>query len=169
MPETPEKLLAQIDRLRRQVADAEAALGTLKTRLATAEAKATGDPAPVSGLDLLWAAALPISRTRSSKHQCRTEWHRIPRHDRPTIAEMVRALKLWNRCDEWKKDGNAYAQGLHRWIKARQWENIPDDAKNDPLARYRCKAPAPAPQPTAEDAAALVEFLKFRPSKHLEP
>jgi hypothetical protein len=96
---------------------------------------------------------LPIARTRSSKHQCRTEWIRIPKHERPTIQEAIDALKVWNRCEQWKKDGNAYVPGLHRWIKARQWENLPEtSAERDAAARYRT-TPKSLPATNSEDAA----------------
>ncbi len=164
MSDSKAKLEATVERLRRQVADAEANLGTLRSRLAKAEAKLDGLPAPETGLDLLWKAALPTARTRSSKHQCRIEWNRIPKHERPTVQVAVDALYKWNRCPEWKKDGNAYVPGLHRWIKARQWENVPESDRHDPLARYR-PLPKPLPPPpgeaaTPEEIAEIIGSLK---------
>lgn len=165
MSKAHEKLQAQAERLRRQLAEAEAVVGQLKNKLARTEAKLTGGPAPSTGLDLLWKAARPIARTRSSKIRCRTEWQRIPAHERPTIQTILDALTIWNRCAEWKKDGGAFIPGLHRWIKDRQWENLPEDARPDPGARYRTTPkPEPVPEQTEEDIAALAEFLKFRPS-----
>ena len=164
MSKEQDLLIAQANKLRLQVADAEAAIGHLKAKLARVDAKLSGDPTPETGLDQLWQLALPTSRTRSSKIQCRTEWNRIPKHERPTVPIALDALRAWNRCEEWKKDGNAYAPGLHRWIKARQWENLPETSRHDPHARYQ---PTPTPPPaarTAEDEAALLAFLS-RPRK----
>lgn len=158
-----EKLEQQANRLRDELATAEAVVADIKTRLAKIEAKLTGEPPPQTGLDMLWAAALPIARTRSSKIQCRTEWLRIPVSARPPVRTVIEALKVWNRCEEWKKDGNAFVPALHRWIKNRQWENLPESSRHDPMARYRNAEPAPLPEPTDEDRAALRDFLKLPP------
>lgn len=139
MSATREKMERQAAKLRDELAAAEAVVADLKTRMARLTAKLTGEPPPQTGLDMLWAAALPIARTRSSKIQCRTEWHRIPLAERPPVKQVLEALKWWNRCEEWKKDGNAYVPALHRWIKNRQWENVPETSRVDPLGRYRRK------------------------------
>jgi hypothetical protein len=115
-----------LNKLRRQLADAEATVSALKLKIAKAEAKLTGEPVPVSGLEMLWHAALPIARNRSSKQQCRIDWNKIPKGDRPTIETLVNALKIWNRSDEWRKDGHSFVPGLHRWIARRCWEDLPE-------------------------------------------
>ena len=167
MSAASDKLEQQANRLRDELASAEAVVADIKTRLAKIESKLTGEPPPQTGLDMLWAAALPIARTRSSKIQCRTEWLRIPISARPPVKEVLAALKTWNRCEEWKKDGNAFVPALHRWIKNRQWENLPESSRHDPLARYRRPEAAPPPPPTAEDQAALREFLLLPPKQQL--
>ena len=102
-----DKLEQQANRLRDQIAKVEGELSGLKSRLAKIEAKLTGEPPPQTGLDMLWEAALPNARIRSSKRQCRTEWMRIPVADRPPVREAVAALRAWNRCDEWSGRRNA--------------------------------------------------------------
>ena len=149
----------KLETLRKKVAAAQAALEVLQAKLAVAEAKETGGPVPVTGLDLLWEAALPMGRTRSSKLQCRTEWNRIPLEERPTVQEMLAALKSWNRCKEWRKDGNEFVPGLHRWIKLRQWENLPEDVKTEAPSRYR-QIPKPVPQPAPQDEVILPEEVR---------
>jgi hypothetical protein len=124
----------------------------LRAKLAIIEAKLTGGPVPLSGLEILWQTALPMSRQRSTKHQCRTAWNRIPKNERPRVEVMIAALKAWNRCEEWKKDGNQYARGLHRFIAERMWEDLPEGETRDGLARYR-NTPKPVPQTAPEDAA----------------
>jgi hypothetical protein len=138
--------------LRNLIAANEANVDQLRAKLAIIEAKLSGGPVPLSGLEILWQTALPMARTRSSKQQCRIEWNRIPQGERPRVEDIISALKIWNRCEEWKKDGNAYVPGLHRWIKARQWENLPEVSTRDGLARYR-STPKPVPQTAPEDAA----------------
>jgi len=161
MSEAREKLEQKARRLRDDLAAAEAVVADIKTRLAKIEAKLTGEPPPQTGLDMLWDAALPTARTRSSKIQCRTEWLRIPVSARPPVKEAIAALKVWNRCQEWKKDGNSFVPGLHRWIKNRQWENLPEGSRNDPLARYRHPAPPKIAEVSPEDEAALRDFLSM--------
>lgn len=160
MSKSKAQLQSDANKLRDEIARNEAILGNQRARLAKIEALLTGDPAPETGLDQLWKVALPIARTRSSKQNCRIEWNRIPKHERPAVQTVVDALRIWNRCEEWKKDGNAYVPGLHRWIKARQWENLPEVSGRDPLARYR-SAPKTVPQTAPEDAATPEEIAEF--------
>lgn len=167
MSDAKEKMISDAERLRRQVADAETSLGHLKSKLARVEAQLAGDSAPETGLDQLWKLAMPTARTRSSKFQCRTEWNRIPKHERPTVQIAVDALRIWNRCEEWKKDGNAFVPGLHRWIKARQWENLPETSRHNPHARYQSPPPPPPKARTSEDEAALLEFIS-KPLKRMQ-
>jgi hypothetical protein len=168
MSKSKDQLQSDADKLRHKIAEAEAVLGNLKSRLAKIEAQLTGGPAPETGLEQLWKAALLTARTRSSKQQCRVEWHRIPRHERPTIQTALDALRIWNRCEEYKKDGNAYVPGLHRWIKSRQWENLPEVSTRDAAARYRV-APKPLPVSNPEDEitdpAEIAKFLSIRPPR----
>lgn len=164
---TQEKLQAKAESLRAKIAKGEANVEALRVQLAKIEARLTGAPQPITGLDMLWREALPIARTRSSKIQCRTEWNRIPVEDRPQLKEVIAALRIWNRCPEWKKDGNAYVPGLHRWIKFRQWEDLPQVSKRDPLARPQptqkpIQKPAPDEVATAEDIASILN-LKSKP------
>lgn len=159
----------KIAAVRAQLAKAEATVETLRSKLAKLEAKAAGNPVPITGLDLLWKAAVPMSRMRSSKLQCRQSWNQIPVSDRPSVQVAIDALKAWNACEEWKKDGNAYVPGLHRWIRNRQWEDLPETkAERDGLARYRV-APKPIPVPRPEDAVtdrqSIAELLSLSPKR----
>lgn len=159
---------ASATKLRAQIAKTEATLDTLKDKLAKLEAAQKGQPKPVSGLEMLWAACLPISRNRSSKFQCRTEWNRIPLTDRPRITDAIDALKVWNRSDDWKKDGNIYATGLHKWIKNRQWENLPDVSAVNPGARYSNPI-KPIPKDdgdTVTDPAEIARLLGRKPTSN---
>lgn len=153
-----------LTRLRRKIADTEATLDALRHKLAKAEAADDGSPTPVCGLDLLWQAALPMSRTRSSKHRCRTAWNRLPKSERPQLSVAIAALKAWNRCDEWRKNDNTFAPGLHRFISERMWEALPEGSKADPLSRYRCTParPAQAPGEGVTDAAEIASLLSLK-------
>ena len=136
-----------IDSLRRQLSTLEAKAEILRVRINRMAAKEAGAPVITTGLDLLWNAALPNSRTRSSKLQCRTEWNRIPAAERPSVADALAALKIWNRTPQWKDESGKFAPGLHKFIKNRLWESLP--AAPDPMSRYRpAPAPSAAPQPS---------------------
>ena len=129
MPAKTKKPPHTLESVRRQLADAEAAVGSLRAKLAKMAAHAAGEAEPVCGLDLLWDAALPMSRQRSSKHRCRIAWQRLPAACRPTVAVAISALKAWNRCTQWYLDDHAYAPGLHRFIGERMWEALPEESK----------------------------------------
>ncbi len=167
MTKAEQKLHADADRVSRQLADAEAVVAGLRARLAKIQAKLTGEPAPESGLEMLWKAALPMARTRSSKQQCRAEWFRIPIQDRPPVKEVVDALYKWRSCPEWKKDGNAFVPGLHLWIKRRQWENVPESNQLAP-SRYRSAPKAvaeTAPEESALPSEIAAIFASINPKR----
>lgn len=164
MSASKKALAAKANKLRRQIAETEATLDGLRLQLAKAEAGLTGQPVPVSGLEILWETALPICRNRSSQHLCRVAWNRIPKAERPTIDVLVKALKVWNRCAEWKKDGNAYVPGLDKFITQRRWMDLPEVEQAG--SRYR-NNPKPLPQhdPSEEvtDPAEIAKLLGIKP------
>ena len=154
-----------LNKLRRQLAEAEATVSGIKLKIAKAEASLTGEPVPVSGLEMLWHTALPIARNRSSKQQCRIEWNKIPKGDRPTIETLVHALKVWNRCDEWRKDSHSFVPGLHRWLARRCWEDLPEveaARSRTPSARTLDIAGPSPDAATPEEIAAMFQSLKPR-------
>lgn len=160
MSDSKEALAAKANMLRRRIAEVEADMQNLRAKLALAESKLTGQPVlMVSGLDMLWKLALPMSRTRSSKQQCRIEWNKIPKSDRPTVDDLLKALKVWNRCDEWRKDGHTYVPGLHKWIKNRAWEDLPEVAEAP--SRARQAAPKVIPQTAPEEAASAADIASL--------
>jgi len=157
MSDSKETLTAKANILRRRIAEVEADMQNLRAKLAIIESKLTVQPVLiVSGLDMLWKLALPMSRTRSSKQQCRIEWNKIPKADRPTVDDLLKALKVWNRCDEWKKDGNTFVPGLHKWIKTRAWEDLPEVAEAP--SRARQATPKVIPQTPPEEAATAADI-----------
>jgi hypothetical protein len=161
MTKAEQKLHTDADKLRRLLADAEAVVSGLRARLAKLDAKITGEPPPESGLEMLWKAALPMAKSRSSKHQCRQEWARIPLAERPPVARVIDALYRWNRSPEWKKDSNSFVPGLHLWIKRRQWENVPETTAPAPApSRYR-SIPKAVPVTAPEDAATPEEIASI--------
>lgn len=153
-------LAARAEKLRNQLAAAQAVVDDLRAKLDKIEGKLAGEPTPETGLDMLWAEAPPMARTRSSKYKCRVAWNRIPAGQRPRVSEVLDALRIWKRCHEWKKDDGQFVPALDRWLRDRRWEDVPEDARPDPGARYRT-APKPVEYVrTPEDEEALREFLK---------
>ena len=152
-PTAAEKLSARVDKLAAEYAAAQAKADAIRDRLVKCQARLNGDPMPDTGLDLLWQAAPPMARTRSSKYKCRLAWNRIPAAARPRVPVMLDALAAWKRCDEWRKDDGQFIPAMDRWIRERRWEDLPETARVDPSARYRCQAPAPVPQTAPEDVA----------------
>lgn len=166
MSESKTALAAKLPMLRKQLADAEATVSGLKIKVAQIEALLDGQPVPLSGLDALWKIALPIARNRSSKHLCRKAWNMIPKGERPTIETMIAALKIWNRCLEWKKDGNQFVPALDRWIRERRWEDPPEVPA--PSARYQTILKPAAPHNPADevtDPAEIAKLLGIKPPR----
>lgn len=152
------------EKLRNQIASAEEKLDRLKAKLWKLTTNQTGEKGPLTAIDLLWQAALPMSRCRSSKQQCRTAWGLIPISARPTNDELLHALKTWNKCEQWKAEGGVFVPGLHRFIKHRMWEDLPE--VSDPMSRYKNPPkPAPekpAPQDTVTDRAEIKRLLGIK-------
>lgn len=143
---------AQILKLRRKLADAEAVAADLRGQLERLESGHTVAQAAEGGdvVLALWKAALGIARTRSSKRQCQVMWNRVPKAERPDLDTALAALKKWNRCEEWTKDACMFAPGLHKWIDRRGWEDVPETRPEvDPLAKYKPIRKA-AQEPEAE-------------------
>ena len=159
------------DSLRRAIADGQAKVAALQAKLAKHEAAATGAPTPITGLDMLWEAALPMSRQRSSKHRCRQAWQRLPKSARPTMEVMLHALKCWNRSDQWYASFNLYAPGLHRFISERMWESLPEKSAPAPLHRgMSAKAPLPISDgPGITDPAEISRLLGMTPKPISRP
>ena len=167
MPAKPTQATAE--RIRVKIAECEAVLGTLKARLAKIDARAEGRPEPQTGLDILWAAALPMARQRSSKHRCRVAWNRLPAKERPPLEIALSALRLWNRCEQWSASDNLYAPGLHRFIAERMWESLPENSRKDPLARYRTRhepIPETDPADAVTDPGEIARLLSLKVMSH---
>jgi hypothetical protein len=164
MTKSEQKLQAQAEKLRNQLAAAQAVVDDLKAKLERIERKATGEPPRETGLEMLWKAAPPMARTRSSKFKCRQKWNRIPESERPRISEVINAMRAWSRCWDWKKDGGMFVPGLDKWIQERRWENLPEDTAGSSARSFEAPKkpdPAPAEEPaTAEEIAAALAPLK---------
>jgi hypothetical protein len=150
----------------KQIADHEAKISALRLKLAQLQAKVHGQSAPISAFVIFWKSALPIARNRSSKHLCRKALNLIPKAERPTMEEMISAIKIWNRCAEWKKDGNQFVPALDRWIRERRWEDLPEVAEAG--SRYRnapVSLPKSDPADAVNDPAEVAKLLSLKPTR----
>jgi len=78
------------------------------------------------GLEILWKSSPRKSRERSSRQQVDAEWKKIKIADRPKESELIEAITAWSKSEKW---ATGYAEGLHLWVKNRQWENLPEPIK----------------------------------------
>jgi hypothetical protein len=81
----------------------------------------------------IWNAAPKISRTRSSEINLTKAWESL--RPEPDINEVLIGLEAWKISGDWTRDGGRYIPGIHRWIKNKQWKNLPDPACTDPIQR----------------------------------
>lgn len=86
-------------------------------------------PAPPDVLQTIWPLAPPSSRERSSKKQVLDELKRLKTNERPPLENLIQSLHDWNQTEKWQ---SGYAEGLHLWVKRRQWENKPTPAAQKP-------------------------------------
>ena len=73
----------------------------------------------------LWQAAPPMARQRSSTREVVTAWLDACKAGAPSQDELIQSIDAWKRSKKWAENGGEYIEGLHRWIKNRQWENPP--------------------------------------------
>ena len=73
----------------------------------------------------LWQSAPPMARQRSSPREVLAAWVEVRKHGAPSQEELLESIEAWKRSKKWAENGGDYIEGLHRWIKNRQWENTP--------------------------------------------
>jgi uncharacterized protein YdaU (DUF1376 family) len=78
----------------------------------------------------IWDGTPKLGRERSSRADLQKALHKIPAAQLPDIEIVKAALHQWRESESWKKDGGAFVPGIHRWVTARQWENIPEAAQS---------------------------------------
>jgi hypothetical protein len=170
MTKAEQKLHADAEKLRDKLAAAQAVVDDLQAKLNRIERKLSGEPPKETGLDMLWNAAPPMARNRSSKVLCRKQWNLIRESERPKIGVVLNAIRAWSRTWDWKKDGGLYVPGLDKWIRDRKWENLPEDtAGSSPRKFESAKAAQPVPDPSASEPVMPDEvaeiFSKITPKR----
>ena len=92
---------------------------------------ARAKPSKPAGLDStpilrqLWEATPPMGRQRSGKLKVFSEWSKIRTAERPDAETLLAALNAWKDSEKWTRDDGEFVEGLHIWVKNRQWENLP--------------------------------------------
>ena len=74
----------------------------------------------------VWENSPTVSRQRSSKKQAAAAWKALKASERPSRKTILGALDAWNASEKWQ---GGFAEGIHRWIANRQWENLPEPSK----------------------------------------
>jgi uncharacterized protein YdaU (DUF1376 family) len=96
--------------------------------------RTTSDLSPL--VSAVWSAYPKVGRERSNKADTEEAFRKIPAKDRPTPDDITSALAKWKLSLSWTDNGGAFVPGVHRWVKARQWENIPDPASTTKPSRH---------------------------------
>jgi hypothetical protein len=94
----------------------------------------TSDLSPL--VSAVWSAYPKVGRERSNKADTEEAFRKIPAKDRPTPDDITAAVAKWKLSLSWTDDGGAFVPGVHRWVKARQWQNIPDPACTTKPSRH---------------------------------
>lgn len=95
----------------------------------------TGISCPISSDDsefvkFIWNRVPSKSRERSSKKDLTDAW--VKTSDKPNITTLRDAIDAWIISAKWM-DG--FCEGVHLWVKKRQWENLPEPAKKQAQTR----------------------------------
>ena len=85
-------------------------------------------------LEKLWQSSPKKSRERSSKKQVKSEWSKIKAGDRPELSKAWNAIEAWKKSEKWM---NGFCEGLHLWIRNRQWENLPEEKEKQVIDHAR--------------------------------
>lgn len=97
-------------------------IGRGEERRESCPAEPPASPPMAEVLDFIWRNVPQVSRTRSSQKQLSDEWKRTKAGDRPSLELLETALDAWNNCSKWLE---GYAEGVHLWVKNKQWNNLP--------------------------------------------
>lgn len=82
-----------------------------------AEGADRGEP---SAFERLWEAYPRKQR----KRQAEAAWEEV-RDVAPPVADLVDALKLWRRTEQWTEQGGRYVPLLHKWLTEHRWLEPP--------------------------------------------
>jgi hypothetical protein len=78
-------------------------------------------------LKLIWESCPKQGRERSSKRELADAWRKLPVKNKPSMETVKAALAAWNASNKWK---TGYCEGIEKWVRNMQWENIPDPSIN---------------------------------------
>lgn len=77
----------------------------------------SGEP---SAFDRLWE----VYPRKQRKRQAEAAWSDI-RDEAPPIDDLVDAVKLWRRTEQWTAEGGRYVPLLHKWLREQRWLEPP--------------------------------------------
>lgn len=77
--------------------------------------------------DAIWKASPPICRQRSSTQQLRKALEATePPVSLEILPSILEGIGAWKVSAKWLAEDGQFQDGIHKWVKYRQWENIPD-------------------------------------------
>ena len=82
-------------------------------------------------LKMIWSGCPKEGRERSGKQKLADAWRKIPAKDKPTKAIIENALTAWNASNKWQ---TGFCEGIEKWVKNRQWENLPESQGMTPTS-----------------------------------
>lgn len=74
----------------------------------------------LSAFDRLWE----VYPRKQRKRQAEATWNDV-RDEAPPIQDLVDAVKLWRRTEQWTAEGGRYVPLLHKWLSEQRWLEPP--------------------------------------------
>lgn len=74
----------------------------------------------LSAFDRLWE----VYPRKQRKRQAEATWNDV-RDEAPPIQDLVDAVKLWRRTEQWTAEGGRYVPLLHKWLREQRWLEPP--------------------------------------------
>lgn len=69
----------------------------------------------------IWNAYPAKGRERSTRKKVDAAWRKI----KAPLADVLIAIEIWAKSDQWRKEDGQYVPALHRWLGDRGYEDMP--------------------------------------------
>lgn len=89
-------------------------------------------------LKLIWESCPKQGRERSSKPKLADAWRKLTAKNKPSMETVKNALEAWNASNKWK---TGFCEGIEKWVRNMQWENLPEPAVTNYQAKHQGECP----------------------------